>query len=106
MSAAAHSLVSHDRPAATFLRAAAVVANDVGLGVDEIISPRGWPAKRARQTAIYLTVVACNVARMQVARVAGVRLWTVQSALARLEDARDDPGVDRRLTQLEEVMAA
>lgn len=80
-----------------------VVARASGLPVAAVAAPRGWRARRARNAALYLARVCAGIPVKRLASVAALPKSTLQDALARLEDARDDPTVDDLICQLEEA---
>ena len=86
---------------ALWSRATAVVARHEGLTKESVLRPRGLQARRARHVAAYLVSTGAGVSMRELARVAGVRRYTLQEACARIEALRDDPRVDRRLARLE-----
>lgn len=59
---------------------------------------------RARQAAMYLTHVAFDLSLSQVAAAFGRDRTTVSAACARVEDWREDPLVDARLSALEDCL--
>lgn len=61
-------------------------------------------AVRARQAAMYLTHVAFDLSVSQVAAAFGRDRTTVAAACARVEEWRDDPAVDARLSALEDCL--
>lgn len=58
----------------------------------------------ARQLAIYLAHVALGHDLSRLSSVFGRDRATLRHALRRIEDWRDDPGFDRRLSQLEAIL--
>ena len=92
-------------PCDVYSRAVDLVAEHVGLPSDAIRSPRGWPAKRARATALYLTVVGAGFSSRSVARVSGVGRSTISGHLRQIEDRRDAAVLDQTLSHLEEQLA-
>ena len=58
----------------------------------------------ARQTAMYLLHVVCGFTLTEVAALFGRDRATASHACHRIEDLRDDPCFDRRLTQLENLL--
>ena len=89
-----------------YRRAVAVVARAERLKVRDVLCPRGWHARRARQTAVYLAVTEGNAPLRRVARAVGCSLHTVQKALRRVEDLRDDGIADGRIELLGEKFHA
>lgn len=61
-------------------------------------------ASTLRQRAIYLTVMCLDVPLSQAAKAAGVSKQAVSKALRRIEDQRDDPDFDGKLTRLENLL--
>ena len=58
----------------------------------------------ARQMAMYLANIAGGIGFAEVGRGFGRDRSTVAHACARIEDLRDDPGIDRALTLLEAAL--
>lgn len=90
---------------AAWWRAVTVVARAERLLPSEIVQPRGYARRRARQVAAYLAVTRGDVPTVQLARAARTSRCAVQNALARVEDGRDDPAFDHVIATLEEQMA-
>lgn len=91
-------------PRRAYRRAAAVVARAHGLPVAQVLHPKGRTARAARMRAVYLTVIS-GVSARAVARHCAVPWTTVRRHLRLVEDARDNPDIDRRLSTLEERLA-
>ena len=83
-----------------------LVAAALGIRVAELRArTRGRAgAAFARQMAMYLAHVHFGLSLSQVGRVFGRDRTTVAHACARVEDSRDDPGVERILGCLESVL--
>ncbi len=92
-------------PRLAYRRAAAIAAREHELSLMRVLRPKGRDARRARHQAIYIAHVMMGVSQRQVACAAGLALRAVQKAVGTLEDARDNPDIDRRLTTLEERLA-
>lgn len=87
-----------------YRRAIGIVARHVGTSPDRLAAPRGWGERRARRLALYLTIVGAGHHLRAVARATAIPLVTVFDALRAIEDQRDDPDVDRQVTELEGMM--
>lgn len=84
----------------------ALVAQLYGVPMEELRAGtrRGARAAFARQLAMYLTHVVYRHSVTRVAREFGRDRSTALHAFRRVEDLRDDPEFDRRLTDLENVL--
>lgn len=80
--------------------AAEIVGREAGMSAREVLAARGFVAKRARRTALYLAVTEAGLPVRQVSRVTGLARSGLQRALAQFEDRRDEPAFDARLTRL------
>ena len=95
---------------AAFHRVARVVADVTGVPFRDIVANAGpgtmrRPAVRfARCTAIYLTVVHCNVQRQRLARSLGRVRRRIQDACALIEERRDSPDVDALIARMEAML--
>lgn len=87
-------------------RAAAVVASAHGVTVSDVLRPRGRPLQHARRLALYLAVTGLGVRRRQLAAAVPCDRRGLARVLHHLEEQRDDPNVDRHISQLEERLAA
>lgn len=100
---------------ATYLRVAGIVAATTGVAFNDIVAierpgrpnrSRGNAVSFARQAAIYLTVVACNVRQGALARALGrprVRvLWACRAA----EDLREQAAIDELFERMERMCHA
>lgn len=87
----------------------------LSLGVDDVAAiaaaaraadggvPGGHLAMQVRREAAYLTVTGQGVAAAELARVIGVSRQAVSRLVQDVEEAREDPAIDRRLTALEKA---
>ena len=66
----------------------------------------GAKVARARQIAMYLCSVGCQLSQREIAGYFGRTRKTVRHACHRVEDWRDDPEVDERLESLERSLYA
>ncbi len=78
-------------------RANDTLARDVLARVPDVVG---------RDERIYVAVVGGGAPARAVARAAGISHVAVMKTLRRVEDLRDDPAVDRRLTRIEMEIAA
>lgn len=93
-------------PEAIYRRAARVVAKAEGMRVGDVLRPRGWDAKRARHRAIYLAATVFDIGARPMARACGCNHFTVQRALASVEDAREKATIDGLIDKLGEQLNA
>ena len=88
--------------------AAGMVAREARLSKRAVLKPKGRSARRLRQNAMYLAVVGYGARLSHVAEVLGVSHYTVQYALGRVEDRRDDNDFDHwigaRERQLQDLL--
>ncbi len=84
------------------------VAAVFAVGVGDLRSPtRSSPrAAFARQVAMYLAHVVCGLSLTEVGAVFQRDRTTAAHACRLIEDARDDPDLDRRIEHLEEAVAS
>ncbi len=94
------------QPEQVFRHAAQVVAQAEGLRVSDVLNPRGWSARRARHRAIYLASTVFDIGGRPLARACGCNHFTVQRALAAVEDAREKATIDTLIEQLGEALNA
>lgn len=89
--------------AAYYRRAAAVAAEVFGVSVADVLSLRRRKGviARARQLAVYLTVVVYGLPRRRVARLSGRDAMDVSRACTAMEAARDDQDFDQLLSLCE-----
>ncbi|MDH3741586.1 MAG: hypothetical protein OER56_08315 [Hyphomicrobiales bacterium] len=60
--------------------------------------------REARREAIYLVAIANNVYAAEVARALNLSRAAVSRMIAQVEEAREDPSIDARLTDMERVV--
>jgi len=86
----------------------AVVSIEFGVGTTQIITLTKGPAHLcfARQVAMYLMHVVFQVRLAGIARAFGRDPSTASHACHSIEEARDDPVLDEKLTALEDFLAA
>ena len=92
-------------PVELYVAAARIVAREYRLPVDAVLMPVGWEARRARHVALYLAHVGARVSMKALTRITGIERHTLRDSVRSLEDRRDDPAFDARLTRLEEALA-
>lgn len=85
-----------------------VVAHTFGIPVADLSTHRRGDDYTcfARHVAMYLTHVTYGLTIGEVAEAFGRERSSASYACHRIEDLRDDPRVDRRLTQLENLIRA
>ena len=85
------------------LRAALIVAEEIGVDVCALYAPNRGPAAvaLARQTAMYLAHVTCSQNQSDVGEAFGRDRTTVAHACMTIEDRRDDEAFDQRLQTME-----
>lgn len=83
-----------------------IVAHAFQISVSDLRQPTRCRADiaLARQAAMYLANIVGGVSFSDVARGFGRDRSTVAHACGRIEDLRDDPGVDRSLALLESTL--
>ena len=88
--------------------AASLVAIEFGLSTNDLFYPTKGSANLsfARQTAMYLTAIVFNVSLAGVGRAFKRDPSTISHACQLVEDARDDPIFDLRLTAIENALMA
>lgn len=86
--------------------AQAVVAHAYGVPMDELCAGTRRDAETAfaRQVAMYLTHITYGLTLDEVANAFGRDRSTASHACHRIEDLRDDPRLDERLTRLEGLL--
>lgn len=97
---------NHDEHAVRL--AVGLAAFALKIPAEDILSPRQRDHRvaRARQVAMYLSHVALGMSLARVATALHRDRSTVAHACHRIEDIRDDPGVDAWLDELEEQVRA
>lgn len=94
------------RPIAHLFRdAAEVIASSDGVPVSQILRPTGRAAKRLRHVAAYLVVTTAGVPTNRLSRAVGVSRCAIRHGLAAVEDMRDAPEIDARLSRLEDAFS-
>lgn len=83
--------------------AIALVAGELGVTAAAITGPRKGASQvvRARQMAAYLCAVDLERSANRLAPIFGRHRTTIDHALRRIEDGRDDPAFDRQMSRLE-----
>ena len=83
-----------------------VVANSFGVPVNELCAKGRRDAYTAfvRHVAMYLAHITFGLTLDEVAYAFGRDRSTASYACHRIEDLREDPGIDRQLTFLEDVL--
>ena len=86
--------------------AQAVVAHVYGVPVDELRAGTRCGARTAfaRQVAMYLAHITYGLTLGEIGIAFGRDRSTASHACHRIEDLRDDPGLDKRLTRLEDML--
>ncbi len=86
--------------------AAVAVAFDVNKDALQIATRGPACAAFARQVAMYLAHVVCGLSLTDAGRAFGRDRTTVAYACGVVEDRRDDPGFDGKLSALEQAVSA
>ncbi len=86
--------------------AQAVVAHVYGVPVDELRAGTRCDARTAfaRQVAMYLAHITYGLSLSEIEFAFGRDRTTASHACHRIEDLRDDPSLDKRLTRLEDML--
>lgn len=95
-------------PMVALRSAALVVAQADGVPVGQVLHPGGFgrPAQRRRHLAAYLAHVALGVPKKRLASAFGITPRAVRQGLSHIEDQRDCPAADARISQLEDLLCA
>lgn len=82
-----------------------LIARLCQVSLEELIGKGGGPRVMfARQTAMYLMHVVYGFSLTQIAASFGRDRSLASQACHRIEDLRDDPGFDHKMTQLEDLL--
>jgi chromosomal replication initiation ATPase DnaA len=85
----------------------AVVSADAGVAPELLLhaSRSAAPVARARQIAMYLLHTLCSRSQASVAPAFDRDRTTIRHTCQLIEDARDDDGVERQISRLEDLIA-
>lgn len=88
-------------------RAVELASTAYGVPASELMAPtrRARQVASARQVAMYLVCVSAGLGMTQTGRLMGRHRTTVRHAVRIVEDSRDDPDADRRVSALEALIA-
>lgn len=88
-------------------RVVEIVAAVYGVPAGEVRAPtrRTVRVANARQMAMYLVCVSAGLGMTRTGRLMGRDRTTVRHAVRIIEDSRDDPDADRRVSALEVLIA-
>lgn len=98
---------------AVFLRVAGIVSTVTGVPVAAITRRqrggrpnrhRNNPTTAARLATIYLTVTVCNVRQASLARAIGRHRRRILFDLRHVEDARENPAIDKLFDRMEALL--
>jgi hypothetical protein len=89
-------------PMATVIDCARAVARSQGLTLDDVLRPRGWARRRARNVAGYLACTLGDVPASAIGRCLSVSRFHARRLIVAVEERRDDPAYDAWLSGLED----